>query len=69
LKGFVKNGNFYNLWNMYVYKICVLWLDQALESTDALKQAAIQAHQLELKKKLDEGEREQFYHRCTGIVS
>lgn len=30
--------------------------DQALESTDALKQAALQAHQLELKKKLDEGE-------------
>jgi hypothetical protein len=29
--------------------------DQALESTDALKQAAMQAHQLELKKKLDEG--------------
>jgi len=30
--------------------------DQALESTDALKHAALQAHQLELKKKLDEGE-------------
>jgi hypothetical protein len=33
-----------------------LCVEEALETPDALKLAALHAHQLELRKKLDEGE-------------